>query len=233
MAMFVLVHGMWAGGWYWQKVRPLLRAAGHEVLMPTLTGLGERVHLARPDVDLDTHIMDVVNVLRYEGLREVVLVGHSYGGMVIRGVADHVPERLARLVYLDAFVPNDGDRVLDLWQPEYRLDFEAMAAEFDRWRIPTLDPAGEDPEIVAWEAGRTVPHPIATFRQPIRLSNGEADAIPCAFIHCTEKPDGDAFARFATMAREDSRWQYLALDAVHDAMAVKPEELTAILLSLV
>ncbi len=233
MATFVLVHGMWAGGWYWQKVQPLLRAAGHEVLTPTLTGLGERVHLARPDVDLDTHIMDVVNVLRYEDLREVVLVGHSYGGMVIRGVADHVPERLGRLVYLDAFVPNDGDRVLDLWRAAERLDFEAMAAAFDGWRIPTLDPADEDPEIVAWEAGRTVAHPIASFKQPIRLSNREADRIPRVFIHCTEKPDGDAFARFAGTTRADSGWKYVALDAVHDAMAVKPEELTAILLTLV
>jgi pimeloyl-ACP methyl ester carboxylesterase len=113
VATFVLVHGMWAGGWYWQKVRPLLRAAGHEVFSPTLTGLGERVHLARPEVDLDTHIDDVVNVMRYEDLRDVVLVGHSYAGMVIGGVADRAPERLARLVYLDAFVPEDGDCVED------------------------------------------------------------------------------------------------------------------------
>ena len=171
MATFVLVHGMWAGGWYWQKVRPLLRAAGHEVFTPTLAGLGERVHLARPDVGLDRHIEDVVNVLRFEDLYDVLLVGHSYAGMVIRGVADRIPERVTTLVYLDAFVPEHGERVLDLWPAAYRPDFEAMAMGFDGWRIPTLDPGDEDPSIIAWEAGRTVPHPIATFREPIRLSN--------------------------------------------------------------
>lgn len=233
MATFVLVHGMWAGGWYWQKVRPLLRAAGHEVFSPTLTGSGERVHLARPEVDLDTHIHDVVNVLRYEDLRDVVLVGHSYAGMVIRGVVDQAPERLAMLVYLDAFVPEDGDRVADFWQAGRSRDFEAMAAGFDGWRIPTLDPGDEDPAIVAWEAGRTVPHPIATFRQPIRLSNPDAEQVPRVFIHCTEKPDGDVFDRFAERAREDAGWQYLAIETVHDVMAVKPGELTAILVSLV
>lgn len=232
MATFVLVHGMWAGGWYWQKVQPLLQAAGHEVLTPTLTGLGERAHLAQPEIDLDTHIEDIVNVLRYQDLRDVVLVGHSYAGMVIRGVADRDPERLARLVYLDAFVPQDGDRVQDFWQPGISPDFEALAAGFDGWRIPTPDPGDEDPAIVAWEAGRTVPHPIATFRQPIRLSNSDTDEVPRTFIHCTEKPDGDVFARFATRAREDAEWEYLELESVHDAMAVKPDELTAMLLSL-
>jgi pimeloyl-ACP methyl ester carboxylesterase len=233
VATFVLVHGMWAGGWYWQKVRPLLRAAGHEVFSPTLTGLGERVHLARPDVDLNTHIDDVMNVLRYEDLRDVVLVGHSYAGMVIRGVADREPERLARLVYLDAFVPEDGDRVEDFLQPGISPDFEAMAAGYNGWQIPTLDPGDEDPAIVAWEAGRTVPHPIATFRKSIRLSDPAAEHVPRVFIHCTEKPDGDVFARFAERARGYAGWQYLAIDAVHDVMAVKPEELTDVLLSLV
>jgi pimeloyl-ACP methyl ester carboxylesterase len=224
---------MWAGGWYWQKVRPLLRAAGHEVFSPTLTGLGERVHLARPEVDLNMHIDDIVNVLRYEDLRDVVLVGHSYAGMVIRGVADRLPERLAMLVYLDAFVPEDGDRVDDFWQAGISPDFDSMAAGFDGWRIPTLDPGDEDPAIVAWEAGRTVPHPIATFRQPIRLSNPDADGVPRVFIHCTAKPNGDVFARFTARAREDASWRYLTIDTIHDAMAVKPEELTAILLMLV
>jgi pimeloyl-ACP methyl ester carboxylesterase len=233
VATFVLVHGMWAGGWYWQKVRPLLRAAGHEVFSPTLTGLGERVHLARPEVDLDTHIDDVVNVMRYEDLRDVVLVGHSYAGMVIGGVADRAPERLARLVYLDAFVPEDGDCVEDFLQPGISPDFEAMAVGFNGWQIPTLDPEDEDPAVVAWEAGRTVPHPIATFRQPIRLSDPAAKQVPRVFIHCTEKPGGDVFVRFAERARDDPGWRYLAIDAVHDVMAVKPEELTEVLSGLV
>lgn len=232
-SMFVLVHGMYAGGWYWQKVRPLLQAAGHEVHSPTLTGLGDRVHLARPDTDLDTHIDDIANVLIYEDLRDVVLVGHSYGGMVIRGVAERLPERLAMLVYLDGFVPADGERVLDYRHPAFQPDCVERAKAFDGWRIPTLDPEDEDPDIIAWEAGRTVPHPLASFEQPIRLSNPLANQVLRVYIHCTNKPDGDPFARFATAARDDANWTYRAFDCVHDAMAVKPDELTQILLSLV
>src|SRR4051812_8081549 len=108
MATFVLVHGAWHGGWCWRKLTPLLRAAEHAVYTPTLTGLGERAHLGGPDVGLATHVRDVVTVLWYEDLSGVVLVGHSYGGMVIGGVADQVPERLAHLVYLDAYVPEPG-----------------------------------------------------------------------------------------------------------------------------
>src|SRR5713226_3159825 len=108
MTTFLLAHGGWVGGWYWGRVTPLLGAAGHRVFTPTLTGCGERAHLINPAIDLDTHIEDVVNVIQYEDLRDVVLVGHSYGGMVITGVAEHVAERLAHLCYLDAFVPEDG-----------------------------------------------------------------------------------------------------------------------------
>src|SRR5687768_18076653 len=118
MATFVLVHGAFVGGWCWRWVAPYLRGAGHDVYCPTLTGSGERVHLASPRVDLATHVEDVVNVLHYEDLRGVVLVGHSYGGMVITGAAERVSERLARLVYLDAFVPQDGQALADLLPPD-------------------------------------------------------------------------------------------------------------------
>src|SRR5215211_1043953 len=125
MATFVLVAGAWHGGWCWRKVTPLLRAAGHEVFAPTLTGLGERSHLAHPDVGLTTHIQDIVNLLEYEDLNDVVLVGHSYSGMVITGVAEQVPGRLAHLVYLDAFVPENGQALVDLLPPEGRQSNEA------------------------------------------------------------------------------------------------------------
>lgn len=232
MATFVLVHGMWAGGWYWQQVAPLLRAAGQDVLTPTLTGLGERSHLARPDVDLETHVADIENVLVYEDLHDVILVGHSYAGMIVRGVADRAAERLRMLVYLDAFVPQDGERVLDIWPAAYRPDFEAMAAGLDGWRIPTLDPGDEDPEIVAWEAGRATPHPIATFRTPIRLAHEVPLDVAQVFIHCTDKPDGDPFGQYAAMAQASDEWEYQTIDAVHDVMAVRPGELTVRLLAL-
>lgn len=115
MATFVLVHGATAGGWVWRPVPSLLRAEGHEVYTPTLTGLGERAHLLSPEVDLGTHIQDVVNVLEFERLSQVILVGHSYGGVVVTAVAERIPERLAQLVYIDALVPADGESVADLY----------------------------------------------------------------------------------------------------------------------
>jgi pimeloyl-ACP methyl ester carboxylesterase len=118
MATFVLVHGSMHGGWCWQRVAPLLRAAGHEVFTPTLTGLGERVHLAHPDIDLDTHIQDVLGVLEDEDLHDVVLVGHSYATLVIIGVADRLPERIAHLVYLDGPIAGEGQALLDFFPPD-------------------------------------------------------------------------------------------------------------------
>ena len=114
MATYVLVHGAWHGGWCWNRVAPLLRDKGHDVYTPTLTGLGERVHLATPEVDLSTHVTDVVNVIEFEDLRNVVLMGHSYGGQVITGVAGAIPERIGQLVYLDASLPNDGESLSQL-----------------------------------------------------------------------------------------------------------------------
>jgi pimeloyl-ACP methyl ester carboxylesterase len=146
MARFVLVHGAWHGGWCWKKVTPLLRAAGHAVYTPTLMGLGERVHLLSPDIDLATHITDIVNVIEYEDLHEVILVGHSDAAMVITGVAQCVPGRLAHLVYLDALFPMEEDRS---WAALVRRHQPAIAAMADaqiresgeRWLLPP--PSGE------------------------------------------------------------------------------------------
>ncbi len=131
MATYVLVHGACHGGWCWRRVAELLRAAGHEVFAPTLTGLGDRAHLAHRGIDLDTHIQDVAAVLTYEELREVVLVGHSYAGLVITGVAERAANRLAQLVYLDAAVPRDGEAGLDLFAPEEVAAMRAVKAALD------------------------------------------------------------------------------------------------------
>ena len=142
MATFVLVHGAYHGGWCWKKLTPLLRAAGHEVVAPTLTGLGERVHLLTRDIGLDTHVQDVVNVLAYEDLRGVVLVGHSYGGMVITGVAERIPQHVRHLVYLDALVPMDEERSMKelyLWHNPDRWAYtEAQMRAGDGWLLPVL-----------------------------------------------------------------------------------------------
>src|SRR5713101_7446751 len=137
MTTFVLVHGGWVGGWCWRRDTPLLEAAGHRVFTPTLTGLGARAHSYTAPIDLDTHIEDVVSVLQYEDLHEVVLVGHSYGGMVITGAAERAAERLAHLCYLDAFVPEDGQALADLVGPELRARMQtALQTQSDGWRLP-------------------------------------------------------------------------------------------------
>src|SRR5262252_605170 len=135
MATFLVAHGAWSAGWAWKKMRPLLRARGHEIFTSTYTGLGERVHLANSHVDLETHIADMLGVLHFEELRDVVLIGHSYGGMVATGVADRAPERLAQLVYLDAFVPRDGQCLFDLLAAETRTRMrEAARTVGDGWQ---------------------------------------------------------------------------------------------------
>jgi pimeloyl-ACP methyl ester carboxylesterase len=142
MARYVLVHGAWEGSWYWRLVAERLGAAGHQVFTPSLTGLGERTHLLTPEVDLDTHIEDVCAVLHYEELSEIVLCGHSYGGMVITGAAERMAERIASIVYLDAFLPEDGQCLLDLALPERRAQLLDLAeTRGDGWRVPPITAA--------------------------------------------------------------------------------------------
>ncbi len=238
MATFVLVHGAWHGGWCWRKVTPLLRAAGHEAYAPTLTGLGERAHLLSPAIDLDTHIQDVVNVLEYEELTDVILVGHSYAGAVIAGVADRAPARLAHLAYLDAFVPRAGEALFDLHPAPMR---EAMRARSDAegggWLLlpqPATGPALfgiTDPADLAWVRGKLGPQPRQPHEQPLRLSGAAGGALPHTFIHCTGKPPGDPFAAMAQRARE-AGWGCAELPTGHDAMVTQPAELAALLATL-
>ncbi len=225
MATYVLVHGGWAGGWYWRPVARLLQAAGHEVFTPTLTGIGERVHLAHPDIDLALHIEDVVNVLRYEDLQAVVLVGYSYGGMVITGVAERVPDRLARLVYLDAFVPEDGQSLADLLGPAVMASFEEQARLLGQgWGVPHNPP----------DADRRTNHPFKTFTQPLTLRSPTASQLPRAFINCTDKADIPPFAplvRAAARARAEG-WAYHELPSGHTPMQTMPQHLADLLLTL-
>jgi pimeloyl-ACP methyl ester carboxylesterase len=231
LATFVLVHGAWHGGWCWKRVTPLLRAAGHEVYAPTLTGLGERAHLLSRDVNLDTHIADIVNILDYEELTDVILVGHSYAGIVIAGVAAKRPERLAHLVYLDAFVASDGQCLLDLHTPESTTAIQArVLAEGEGWRLPPAPGArfGVADEIDgAWLASRLGPQPYATFTQPLCL--GAAPPPAATYILCTE-PGG--FRRHAERVRDAPGWRYRELATGHDAMVTQPRELTDLLLEV-
>ncbi len=239
MTTFVLVHGAWHGGWCWRRVASPLRAAGHMVYTPTLTGLGERAHLLAPTIDLETHIRDIVGVLAYEELTDVMLVGHSYAGAVITGVADRVPSRLASLVYLDAFVPRDGESLFDLHPPPMRDGMRARSdAEGEGWYLPPPPSTGQvlfgitDPADIAWVRGKLGPQPRLPHEQPLRLANPAGAALPRTFIYCKDKAPGDPFAAMARRAQEGEGWGYHELPTGHDAMVTMPVELAALLTTL-
>ncbi|HEX6509692.1 MAG TPA: alpha/beta fold hydrolase [Chloroflexota bacterium] len=239
MATFVLVQGAIVGSWCWRWVTPELRDARHVVYTPSLTGLGERVHLASPQVDLDTHIEDVVNVLHYEDLTGVVLVGWSYGGMIIAGATDRVPERVAHVVYLDSDVPRDGDTSAPL-SAHARL--EALARiHGDGWRVPPEVTSAESrllsdlsEERRRWIAARFAPHPVKTWLQPIRLS-GRAATILTTYIRCTVgyDPTDEDTARQDARIRSEPHWRYWELPASHSAPFSAPYDLAQLLLKIV
>lgn len=233
MATFVLVHGAWHGGWKWRFVAPILRRAGHDAYTPTLTGLGERAHLAGPSIDLDLHVQDVAALLEMEDLRDVVLLGHSYGGMVITGVAERAPERIRHLVYLDAFVPENGKCLLDYVSravPERAAAFRKEGEQFGSIAPPPLSLWGiARPEHIAFAMPRETRHPFGTFTQPIRLANEAARALPRTFIYCSSPATG-TFDQFAAKYRNDPAWRFHELKTGHDAMILVPEDLAAILL---
>jgi pimeloyl-ACP methyl ester carboxylesterase len=237
MAAFVIVHGAWSGPHAWRWVRPLLRDAGHEVFTPAMTGLGERAHLATPATDLNTHLEDVVAVLHYEDLRDVVLVGHSYGGMVITGVADRVGDRLAQLVYLDGDVPLDGECELDMVPLEERREYEEAArSRGGGWRIPPpfpeVLPPGTDPTVV-WVVARMVPHPLRTFTQPVHLAAGRPSAASRTYIHCTEGKEATEQPPYVRRVADDPAWRFVELQTSHVAHVMAPEMVAAALLDLV
>lgn len=225
MATFLVAHGAWSAGWAWKKVHPLMAARGHRLVTPTYTGLGERAHLARPDIDLDAHIADVLAVLEFEELSHVNLVGHSYGGMVATGVADRAQERIGQLIYVDAFVPEDGDSLLDLLPPELRAQRQPDA---DGWRIlPGPTPPDTPPEDVAWISPRRIPQPVKTFMQKLRLQNGPL-TLPRQYIYCTRRTPEDRFRRFYERAQREG-WGVHEIDASHSPQVTNPVGLAELL----
>ena len=210
----------------WQRVAHVLRATGNDVFAPSLTGIGERAHLASAAIDLSTHIADVLGTLECERLREVVLVGHSYGGMVITGVADRAPERVGTLVYLDAFVPQNGQALMDLVDPERRAAFSTASEP-----VPPLPPPAQgltDPQEIAWLEGRRHPQPFRTFTQPLALQGRYRGRR--AYVFCTGYPH-TSFAPFAERARNDSAWRYHELPTHHYPHVSLPRETAGILLN--
>lgn len=234
MAVFVLIHGMWHGGWCWKKVAPLLRAAGHEVFTPTLTGLGDRVHLANPEVDVDVHILDVVNLVMYEDLHDVILVGHSFGGSLIPAIAEKIPVRIAHLVNLDGPLLENGKALKDLIGDTWDFFLQNAILPGDEGRIQpiadwTFGVSGPD---LDWLQSKLTPHPLKTLTTSVTLENPAVRFIPRTFIHCVED-----LSPVETAAEEKKYanlgWHYRSIQTGHDAMITAPEELTEILLDLI
>ncbi len=234
MATYVLVHGGGHGGWCYQRVARLLRSAGHEVYTPTLTGLGERAHLLGPGIDLDLHIQDVVATLHFEDLRHVILVGHSYGGMVITGVADRAGDRVARLVYLDAANPTNGQSLVDVAGPIIEA-VRPSGETVDGVELVLL-PAPEagmfygvtDPADLAWMADRLTGHPWACFEQRLDLQNEQVLwSIPQFHIVCTSTL---ATRDPELMTEARARGRLWDIDTGHDLMITEPDRVAEALL---
>ena len=231
MATYLLVHGAWHGGWCWREVRAGLELLGHKTYAPTLTGLGERAHLLSADITLDTHIGDVAKIIEDEQLEEVVLVGHSYAGALLPGVAERLPDQISRLVFLDAAILKDGESLFSLVDPAIVEDRRREARRLhDGLAIPV--PSGEalgirDAALWAEVAPRLTPHPIATYDSPARLSGMPGAGLACDYIRCVE-PE---YAPLA-WARERARhygWPMHDLPSGHDAMLIAPADLVSLL----
>lgn len=227
MTKYVLCHGAWGGGWGWTRVAAVLRGGGHEVFTPTYTGLGERVHLAAPEVDLRTHIDDVRNVIRYERLDDFVLVGHSYGGMVVTGVADREWEKISRLVYLDAFLPADGQSLNDLTGPERaEMTLRAAREHGDGWLVPrpdgSLHPSLSD-EDREWLLANTCMQPLRTFADPLPLAGNHLNIAEKVYVLSTGYSPS-VFPQFAEWTRTQSDWQTLELPTHHHLHLSMPAE---------
>lgn len=235
MSTFLLVHGAWHSGRVWDRVVPLLESAGHRVLAPSLTGYGDKADLLGPEVGLDTHVQDIVALLDAEDLTDVVLVGHSYAGLVISSAANRVPHRIAHLVYLDAMVPVDGENAVDVQPMTQTLIDNAT----DGWRIPPFPefppPRGlfgvTDPADVAWLRTMLSDQPVRCLQQRVRLDNPAADAIPRTHIHCVgARQEGITRRPVPTMQPNGSRAQIWELPTGHDCMITMPAELSELLL---
>ncbi len=227
-ATFLVAHGAWSAGYAWKKMHPLMAAAGCRLVTPTYTGLGERGHLASPSNDLDTHIQDILAVIKYEDLRDIVLIGHSYGGMVATGVADCARDKISHLIYLDAFVPRDGQSLFDLISPDARGMREGAKAG-DGWRVPSLqippDTSEADRE---WLTERRLAQSIKCFDTPLRLTGGEI-TVPRSYIYCQRATPADTFRPFANRAKSEPGWRYYEIDASHSPHVTAPEPLASVL----
>jgi len=230
MATFLLVHGAWHGGWCWRRVSDLLEKQGHKVFAPTMTGLGERSHLLDARINLATHIADIVNVIKWEKLDHIVLVGHSYGGVIICGVAEQMPQSIGSIVFLDAFVPASGDSLKAL--TARRDAIEALVRQGERSMKPIPASAFHVNERDrAWVDAMCTPHPLATFTDKITLTGAHERIAKKAYIRAKGYPSV-LFDGFYERLKADPTWRVYELPSGHDAMVDMPERLSEILLEV-
>jgi pimeloyl-ACP methyl ester carboxylesterase len=232
---FVLIHGAWGGGWNYQRVAEALRVRGHVVYAPSLTGCGERAHLLSGAVNLSTHIQDVINLFKYESIERAVLAGHSYGGMVITGAADRIPEKISALVYLDAFLPEAGQSLWDINIPANTARYVASAGDAGGYAIPS-------PPASFWNLNAndvplyeklTGPHPLAALTERLRLSGGHISIKKRIYVHATDLGRPSPFQPFYEKCKADPAWETHALHCGHDVMMDLPEKTLEILLSAI
>jgi pimeloyl-ACP methyl ester carboxylesterase len=227
---FILVHGAWHGGWCWRRVADRLRGGGHTVFTPTLTGLGERSHLLGPGIGLDTHIADVVNAFTWEGLSDVVLCGHSYGGFIISGVAEKIAPAIRSIVFLDAFMPRDGESVRDLTVPAVRETIDAALQRGDLGLAPrSAEAFGVNPADRAWVDRLCVPQPIATVTDKIRLTGAAGRIARKTYVRAASYAN-PGFDRALATIKSDPSWRTYEVACGHDVMVDAPERLCEILL---
>ncbi len=233
---YVLVHGAWHGAWAWRRMMPLLRQAGHSVTAPTLSGLGERAHHAPGHCGLDIHVQDITQHLAMEDLRHVVLVGHSYAGCVVSGVLAARTGRVAHAIYLDAFVPADGQGLASFVPAELRLEYERLAAS--NALVPPPAPAswGErwgvtDAALKAWAQDRVTPQAALSFVQCVHGDPFADGSVRLSYLKCIQNPN-PAFKAAADAVRRDSRFHYAEVDGHHDVMLLDPERLAEALMRL-
>ena len=234
MSTFVLVHGAWHGGWCYKPVAQLLRNAGHQVYTPTLTGLGERSHLMSPKVNLETHVQDIVNVFRWEELSDIVLTGHSYGGMVITGVADRVSEKIRSLVYLDAFVPANGQSLADFLPPDLLAGMRDDATQNGEGYLMTPISAevfNVNKKDAAWVDRMCVKHPLACFEQKISLTGAHVRVPKHTFVLATDYGPPQPFVAIAERLKPDKNWNVVNFPCGHDLMLDMPKETADILIT--
>ena len=230
---FVLVHGAWHGGWCWRDVASILRSNGHQVFTPTMTGLGELAHLLTAEVGLSTFIDDIAAVIRSEELDNVVLVGHSFGGHVINGVADRMPQLLRQLIYLDGLVVQHGQSALSIMPPAVQAErIRTLDAEGLRMVIPSPDQFGlSDPEQVAWVMRHLTPHPLKGYTKPLHLQHPLGNGLPKTYIAVTD-PWYAPLADLRQWVRRQPDWDWRELAACHNAMVSAPLALASLLMEL-